>query len=151
MDISRVPVLSSDRDVFTTEYHVTHPGGDKQVAEKLYKVVQRIHQEYEITSDGCDNFHIQVSSDSLVPLFEELKMYWLFHGVPFTESFRQLQSFVINKNDPNLVDADYVLLFYAFLLGEEVQDATRDVPLSILYDMFLPIAEDNLNKWNLLS
>jgi hypothetical protein len=146
MAVSILPVLTSDRKLFTAEYHTMYPEADEYDAFLLYKIFSQIQYEYEIVSDKSDNFYLRVPNTSVVSLLEELKIYWIFNGVPFTDSFKQLQSFIINKNDLNLIDTDYVLLFYIFLQGEEVQDATQNLPLSMLYDMFLPVAEANLEK-----
>jgi hypothetical protein len=146
MNISRLPTQTSDRDVFTAEYHIAHPGGDDYEAFLLFKIFSQIQYEYEIVADEDSNFYIRVPSTSVVFILEELKVYWLFNGMPFTDSFKRLQSFIINKNDSALSDTDYVLLFYISLQSVEVQDSTRGLPLSMFYDMFEPIAEENMNK-----
>jgi hypothetical protein len=78
-------------------------------------------------------------------------VYWLFHDSNFMENPSKLISFIIEKNDMSLQYTDYALLFYVSLQNEDVQKAARDLPLRLLYDMFLPVAEENLNKWKLSS
>jgi hypothetical protein len=146
MNASSLPVLSSDRNIFNVEYHTMYPEANEYDAFLLYKIFSQIQYQYEVVSDEYDDFCLRLRNASVASVLEELKTYWLFNGMLFTDSFKQLQSFIINKNDSNLTDADYVLLFYVFLQGEEIQVATRDVPLSMLYDMFLPVAEANMNR-----
>jgi hypothetical protein len=62
-------------------------------------------------------------------------------------SVKEFQFFIINKNNPSLYGRDYILLFYISLQSAEIQDTTHGLPLLMLYDMFTPVAEDNLNRW----
>jgi hypothetical protein len=133
---------------FSDDYCMVHPHNGLVVSSRLKSLYQGIMLTCEILLDGYKDFkHLRVHDD----FFEEHKVYWLLCDVSFTHFSSQFRSFIIEKNNTDLDDLDYVLLFYASLQSSEVQNAVRGLPLSMLYDMFNPVAEDNLNKWKLAT
>jgi hypothetical protein len=138
---------------FDFEYFAAYPNTDEQTAEymarQLRNIFGSISSRYENMTSGYEGVHIRMQAPhgSLDLSFEKTKIFWLFYDTPFPSWSAQLQSFMVKKNDPNLSAEDYILLFYISLQSVEVQNFTQSVPISMLHDMFSPMAEDNLAKW----
>jgi hypothetical protein len=138
--------LEDDIDSFAHEYALADPNGSDDSFSVLYSNFQNLLFEckYLTHTYGMDaNSKLNSSS------FKTPRLTWLLCNVTFTDFYAQLQSFMIKLDNPNLSSMDYVLLFYISLQSVEVQDVTRNLPLSMLHDMFSPVAEDNLAKWKL--
>jgi hypothetical protein len=148
MNASNYTTMSRDFYVngFHYEYLITHSNTDKQVVDKLADIYAQINFDYQVVADGYGRFYMKMRPGR-VKLFDDMKMYWLFYGMPFADLSSQLRSFIVEKNNPNLSVDDYVLLFYVSLQNTEMRDATQAFPLDMLYDIFTPVAEANLNKW----
>jgi hypothetical protein len=126
---------------FLTQYYAVHPNGDNTSGSALYFILADIMYEFEIL---CED---EIAQENVGGFFAGLdKVYLLFHDVNFGPLCAKLQSLIINRNDLNLSDTDYALLFYISLQGEEIQDITAGVPLSMLYDMFMPVAEEKIRR-----
>jgi hypothetical protein len=141
-----------DASVFYREYFAAHPNVtayEQVVAAQLSRILANIQFNYETIATGHANPRVRSAAPwgSLDPTFKKGKIFWLFHDTPFISWSVQLQSFIIRKNDISLDDKDYILLFYISLQSSEVRDTAQDIPLTILYDMFMPVAEENLEKW----
>jgi hypothetical protein len=134
-------------EVFFNEYDLAHPDASSNTDYKLYQRFIGIMDECKPLIQG----YTESIGFGLISRFEELEtVYWLLYDIRTTFS-SQLQSFIIETHDPTLSIEDYVLLFYVSLQSAEVQDAARGLPLSMLSDMFLPVAEENLRQWKLHS
>jgi hypothetical protein len=140
--------LVSDFDIFFDEYDSVHPGSDVVVVTKLHPIFARILFECEIFTDGYKR-HMNMGFDD--SYYELRKLYWLFCDMNFVSLVYQLRSFIIEKNDLTLDSKDYALLFYVSLQNKEVQNATHNLTLNMLHEMFFPIAEEKFNKWKLVS
>jgi hypothetical protein len=140
-----------DASMFYRKYFAAHPniGADEQVANQLSRILANIYFNYETIAKGHANPRVRASAPwgSLDPTFKKSKIFWLFYDTPFSSWSDQLQSFMVKKNNGDLDDKDYILLFYISLQSVEVQDGVEGLPLSMLYDMFMPLAEENLKKW----
>jgi hypothetical protein len=82
----------------------------------------------------------------------ESKLLWLFYSSIFpNDSYGdfplRMQRIVIEKNDINLSASDYILLTYLGYQTDELQKSFEGLPLSMIADMFAPIAEMNLEQW----
>jgi hypothetical protein len=131
-------------NTFLACHSLAYPDGSVETAKELYTILINIAYEWEALIEEYKHAVELSSGDFSLGL---RLVYWLFHDFDFMENSSPLRPFVIERNDTSLRDTDYALLFYISLQGEEVQDATRDVPLPMLYDMFMPTAEENLNTW----
>jgi hypothetical protein len=136
------------RDTFLARYAAAYPDNSVDSGEELYVTLMNVMYECKYLTDEYKYATDFSSGDSSLGL---RLVYWLFHDSNFMENPSKLISFIIEKNDMSLQYTDYALLFYVSLQNEDVQKAARDLPLRLLYDMFLPVAEENLNKWKLSS
>jgi hypothetical protein len=143
VDINANDLAIKNYNEFFTEYYAVHPHGDSTSGSDLHFILAEIMYEFasladedEVTNNTFDDFYVGL-----------YKIYWLFHSINLKLLYAQLQSFIIERNDTTLSETDYALLFYVSLQDEEIQKAARGIPLSMLYDMFLPVAEANLEKW----
>jgi hypothetical protein len=140
--------LEVDVYAFSNEYALAHPNGNNNSFPLLYRKLINVLFECE----SLIYVHkTKANTKFNKSYFESGKLTWLLCNITFTDFCAQLQSFMIKLNNPNLSDEDYILLFYISLQSQEVQDATQNLPLSMLRDMFSPVAEDNLNRWKLVS
>jgi hypothetical protein len=146
--------LVKNVDSFYDEYALVYPDATWDAISGigteryLYRKLVSILIDCEILVDGYKE-NIRIGYENTVSKMRKLS--WLLCNMTLTGLSSQLQSFIIKTNNPNLSDMDYVLLFYISLQSQEVQNATRDLPLSMLHDMFFPVAEDNLREWKLNS
>jgi hypothetical protein len=139
--------MSRNMEIFFNEYDQVYPDASSNTDYKLYQRFVGVVEECKLLVYG----YAESIGSGLIGPFEELKtVFWLLYDVRSTFS-PQLQSFIIKTHDLTLSKEDYVLLFYASLQSAEVQDAVRDLPLSMVYDMFMPIAQSNFNDWKLNS
>jgi hypothetical protein len=140
--------LPRDGRNFFAEYRSVHPSGNEHVDvdKQLYRMFSKIQFEFATVTDKRGPVYVHVPDGSLTLILEDMNIYWLFDGMPLVGSFDKLQSFIIEKNDPDLSDTDYLLLFYISLQNADVQKVTDSVPLSMLYDMFAPVAEENIRR-----
>jgi hypothetical protein len=134
-------------DSFIDEYNLVYPNAVPGVVSTLDNKCQLMTFMCEVLAEGYKSSTIG-TPDSF---FEEKKVYWLLCNIRLPLFFSQLESFIIKKNDLTLSDEDYVLLFYISLQNDEVQNTIQNLPLSMKYDMFLPVAEENLRQWKLHS
>jgi hypothetical protein len=139
--------LISDANAFFDEYDFVHPEADAIRVTDLNLIFSRILSEGGILRDSYKEFMRNTGYDD--SYFDTRKIYWLFYDLNFASLVDQLRSFMIEKNDLTLNPQDYTLLFYISLQNAEVQNSTQNLSLPMLHDMFLPIAEEKLNKWKL--
>jgi hypothetical protein len=142
-------ILAHDTYLFYDEYNYIYPDAGSDTCRELYQKFTYILRKCEILVHGYE-----ISIDfGLMGRFEELEtVYWFLYDLRSSTVFvSQLQSLIINKRDLTLSAEDYVLLFYISLQNEEIQNATRDLPLGMIYDMFMPVAAENLCQWKLGS
>jgi hypothetical protein len=139
-------ILDVNHLAFLNEYNVLYPHANSNVSKRLNGVYQTIIFQCEILVDGYEEFKQLGVHDSFL---EANKIFWLLCNIPFNNFPSQLRSFIFDRNDLALSDEDYVLLFYVSLQEEKIQNAIQNLPLSIKYDMFMPIAEENLRQWKL--
>jgi hypothetical protein len=142
--------LVSSIDSFFDEYALAHPNAvtTTRTNSHLYSTYINILVECKTLASGYQ-FYTRVGYKTFN--FSRNKIYWLLCNASLTGFSSQIQSFIIKTNDPSLSDRDYILMFYISLQNIEVQDAIRNIPLGMLRDMFLPVAEENLKKWMLSS
>jgi hypothetical protein len=138
--------LPRDGEKFFAEYRSVHPSGDEHVDKQLYRIFSKIQFEFATVTDRRGPLCVHVPPGSITLILKSMNIYWLFDGMPLVGSFDKLQSFIIEKNDPSLSDADYLLLFYVSLQSADVQKLAENVPLSMLYDMFMPVAEEKIRR-----
>jgi hypothetical protein len=127
-------------------YRVSYTGNEFDVSNPLFGIYQSVMFQCELLLDGYESFLELGMGDTLL---ERMKTYWLLCNIRFTHFPSQFKSFIIEVNNPLLSDLDYVLLFYVSLQSKETQHTTKGLPLSMVYDMFIPIAEENLYNWKL--
>jgi hypothetical protein len=142
VDVNSKDLVTTDRNKFFIEYYAVHPDGYESADPTLYFILTDIMYELEMLCE--DDIANNTFYDFYVGLY---KIYWLFHSINLKLLYAQLQSFVIERNDTSLSSTDYVLLFYVSLQDEEVRNVISHLPLSMIYDMFMPVAEGNLEKW----
>jgi hypothetical protein len=140
--------LSTDMSSFYAEYALAHPDIISDLCSALYGKLVGILIDCEVIVYGYEAGERIGYTDSL---FESRKLAWLFYNMNLTGLASQFQSFIIKVNDSSLSDKDYILLFYISLQSQEVQNTAQEIPLSMLHDMFLPVADNNLREWKLVS
>jgi hypothetical protein len=136
----------SHYDTFAELYNAVYPGNSDSFIKVMFDKLMSAIEDFEII---VDEYYYSVK-DGLGDSFLGLRaVYALFDESDFVSYYRRLRSFIIETNDASLSETDYALLFYISLQGVEVQQAARGLPLSMLYDMFLPVAQENLLGWEL--
>jgi hypothetical protein len=145
MEVFAASYYKRNSQTFLNEYHTVHSYMHADAANHLLnQTFSRFQYDCEIITDGYERSKRAGLNDSGL---EMRKACWLFYNMTFVDFSAQFRSFIIKVNDLSLTEYDYALLFYVSLQSVEVQNATRDLPLSMLYDMFMPFAEENLNQW----
>jgi hypothetical protein len=133
---------------FFNECALTYPSvvATTSANSHLYRVYTSLLTECKMLIHGYTaNAHIDYEDSS----FEPWKIFWLLCNMNLKGLASQLQSFVIKTNDPDLNVRDYILFFYISLQDAELQSLARDLPLDMLYDMLMPVAVENFNRWRL--
>jgi hypothetical protein len=112
------------------------------LANKLKQIsfmLQKIHANNKSWARDILDMHPDV--------FPELKGLWLFsYGVP-RDFFRDLQRIVITHNDTSYTEGDYALLVYISYQTHETVEMLKDVPFSMIRDMYEPIMDEKFNEW----
>jgi hypothetical protein len=134
---------------FFDEYRPLYPDADHKDAFELCYLFVTIHRHCQDLADGykalSSGKRYSMVLDSCILKYN--KIYWLFYKMPFESFSQQLQSLMIKRNDLSLNTYDYTLLFYVSLQESELQRSVEGLPLSMLYDIFTPIADANQKKW----
>jgi hypothetical protein len=83
------------------------------------------------------------------------KMFWLFCNTGSETPFPALDDFteivtqlVLEKNNEFISLEEYAMLIYISYQDEEMKKALKTLPLPMLRDTLLPIAENNKRKWS---
>jgi hypothetical protein len=141
--------LVRDSPAFFTAYFTAHPDGYHYTASTLYYVFAGVLTQCRTLLDGYK--FSMLTGAGYSSFLEGKQIYLLLCDMRFRNFSSQFRNFVIKKNDISLSDTDYILLFYVSLQSAEIQEIIRNLPLSMVYDMFLPVAEENLHRWKLSS
>jgi hypothetical protein len=80
-------------------------------------------------------------------LFAENKFVWLFLGNVPKDFYDRLLELVITENNEKLTIGDYALLLYLTYEEKDIQDALKDVPLSILKMTYEPLVDSTIDAW----
>jgi hypothetical protein len=78
---------------------------------------------------------------------ESVTSVWLFYNFPVEDIFKKAAIFIINNCHKDINFFDLYLLFYISLQAKDFKDPLKDLSLSLLHDMFIPVVETNLEKW----
>jgi hypothetical protein len=140
--------LGHSADSFIDEYNLVHSDAMPDTADDLKARYKQIVFVCEALVYGFKELQDLYFGESF---FTSRQAFWLLCHVPFTDFTSQFKSFIIEKNDPTLSREDYVLLFYISLQSAEIQKSIEGLPLDLVYDMFMPIAEKHLDDWKLHS
>jgi hypothetical protein len=147
MNVSIINTPSQYVNEFRSEYCSTHTNVNEHTLIDLSYMFSLVMQKYDVMSGGYESFNLDNQHGLGDALLEEHKILWLFYNIPLTSFSSQLKSFMVEKNNPRLSDKDYTLLFYASLPIQEQETSFEWVPLDMLYEIFIPLAEENMNKW----
>jgi hypothetical protein len=71
----------------------------------------------------------------------------LFVGAPVENFSEHAQELVISKHDANLNVSDYAILLYTSLHKDTIGDSFEGVPLSLLHEIFDPMADAKWDEW----
>jgi hypothetical protein len=132
---------------FTANYAAAYPNADKATASIMIRNFEDFGDDCNIITNGYKYFLSHTRPGFIDDVLESLTPFFLFYGTHFDDFHLHLQAFMIEMNDPFLDEDDYALLFYASLQDMNIQKTTLNLPLNMLYDMFLPVAEENMKKW----
>jgi hypothetical protein len=145
-----------DYDGFAERLFAAHPDFVDVEDDYGYTHSENLHASYKRAIDGFDWCSMENSyKEYLKTPFRRVysdnalndnKIFWLFYGLRLTYFIELLEKFVIKKNDFTLSPHDIALLFYVSLQNDKTV-SLGDLPLPMLYDMFEPIAEANLDSW----
>jgi hypothetical protein len=132
---------------FYPEYALTYPDSEEANAYRLCYILASIDVECRALAKGYRNLADRFSASRRDYVLKHNIIFCLFYDLPFEDFSSQLQSFIIERNNPWLSAKDYALLFYISLQEAELKDKLEGLPLNMLYDMFMPVAIDKQNKW----
>jgi hypothetical protein len=141
--------LDRNLNWFFADYFTVHSDGNNDEANVLYRIFAGVLIEYRTLLNGYKS-SLRTGVD-FSPSLKEKQIYCLFYNMDFMDLASQFRAFVIEKNDISLNAENYILLFYVSLQDEEVQKVTQHLPLNMLHDMLMPVAEENLREWMLNS
>jgi hypothetical protein len=133
---------------FFDEYDLVHPGAVPNMSYPLFSKFSRIYYECSRLIMG---YKKAVESHLITPWDDYKPVFWILYDERNSDLPSQLRSFIIKTHDLSLDHEDCALLFYISLQDENLQNSIQGIPLSILHEMFLPIAEENLAKWKQVS
>jgi hypothetical protein len=85
-------------------------------------------------------FDVDAQNDML----DKNKGVWLFYDFPVEKFSKKAQLTVLHHNDFLCNVSDYAILIYASCLEDET---FKNIPLSILREIFEPLAEQKLTEW----
>jgi hypothetical protein len=76
-----------------------------------------------------------------------MKPAWLFYDIDYVIDEAEIEKFITEINDTKLTSNDFTLLYLISLQEETIQKTLKALPLSLLYEIYNPIMEDNFQKW----
>jgi hypothetical protein len=82
-------------------------------------------------------------------MFNDYKTLWLFHKDGIKIDSNELMDLIIERNDASLNSSDYILLLYLSHQPEEIKNMTDVLPVSILHEMYDPLANEEIYNWSL--
>jgi hypothetical protein len=82
-------------------------------------------------------------------MFNDYKTIWLFHKDGIKIDSDELMDVIIERNDVKLNTSDYILLLYLSHQPEEMRNMTKVLPVSILHEMYDPLADEEISNWSL--
>jgi hypothetical protein len=118
-------------------------------AFRLYLTFFQIKVEYDQVMIGYKNYWLERDTSPTQDIFTERIIYWLFYESNINNFSSKLKSFIVARCDPFLPIEDCALLFYLSLQEGKIKETFKGFPLPTLYDIFTPLAEENLKKWKL--
>jgi hypothetical protein len=147
---------------FKEAYYKAHPSADPETTFVDYKILEyryitlfRIYLDMLTLStlspeEKFKASHIYISKSSAIQ--EDNKLMWLFYTAyfpdePYSDFLPRMRETIIHKNDTNLSAADYALLIYLSYEHNELQEHTEKLPLFMLADIYIPIADRHLESW----
>jgi hypothetical protein len=143
---------------FITAYTKAHPetpmppnSDDKLIYvwrtyEAITRWVKYVHNGYEYYMDNRPFFD-GASVEGTAIAFDKHKLLWLFSDIPFEDIDKKLTTLMIERNDPTLSEKDYSVLLFLSCHGEKMKDAWAGVPLNMVYEGLLPLAEKIFDAW----
>jgi hypothetical protein len=156
LKFSELSDIIPDYDGFADRLFIEHPDLDDIEDKHGYLHSENLHVTYKnviASFDWCslENSYKEYLEDPFSRIYSDdilngNKIFWLFYGARVINFISLLEAFIIKANDLSLTPHDSALLFYISLQDDETK-ALAELPLPILYDMFEPIAEANLNSW----
>jgi hypothetical protein len=149
---------ASDPRLFNKLYRKAHPGIlPSQTVRELQEIYDTILDEIIFITVHLRKIKNTVDASLFARfieskkfenrgLFTRNKSMWLVYnkGLDISDA---LAKFIIDKNDTALLPSDYALLFYTTFEDEEVQENLKDIPLSMLYDMYEPLMLSSIDRW----
>jgi hypothetical protein len=78
---------------------------------------------------------------------EQHKLFWLFKDMPLDDYSERIKFFIIDKNDAEVSILDYAVLLYVYFQDKNTKQTLEKLPLSMLYDILVPIADENFKSW----
>jgi hypothetical protein len=136
----KYPLDDIDKDTMK-EYHWAARISELHEKAKLFRLwfndMEKGYREFTTT-------HFHLSNKLIDSYLEENKGIWLFYKTPTKKFCKEVQMLALEHNNPLLTVSDYAYLLYASSLADE---SFIGLPLSILHDIFDPIAEQNIKSW----
>jgi hypothetical protein len=146
---------TKDYKFFTNIYNCLHPEvKDIDFSYKrdneLFEIYDTFLTFWEYIFEGYQALWIE-DSESAQELIDGKDQYedcigvWLLDGSPVDITDELLATFISNVNDENLTVSDHAILLYVSLFEEKEFEG---VPLSMLQDVFVPIAHHKFALWS---
>jgi hypothetical protein len=139
-------------EVFLSEYENMHPKASRYIsttASDLSYTFFLIECWWDNANLTYKDFLEERSQSFSTPdeAIDAHKIFWLFNGLSFTDFYDHIQALVITTNDTDLTEFDYAVLIYASLQDDDTRQTFENLPLSLLHDVFTPVAEAKLADW----
>jgi hypothetical protein len=151
--LNRPESINATRKKFVELYETVYPGryfSDPADGEKFAQTLDNINFILYIWDDMCSgvsdpsrilDYHVEKKN----PTFQ--KAIWLFWKSETTFSPDDLIRLVVELDDLSLTESDYALLLFLSYQDVKTQALIKALPLSMLHDMYEPLAEANFEKW----
>jgi hypothetical protein len=119
----------------------------QRISSDIQYIYMRILQNYHYMIEKSDNSMRRIYS----PRYERpfiIKSVWLVCNTDFRMNNSKLKETIQLIDGKLLNENDYALMFFlSCQANEATQESLKTLPLSLLHDMYDPIAEANYSEW----
>jgi hypothetical protein len=143
--------ITEQQQIFIKTYNTLHPEYDNS---NFYTFTTEIKNAYYIYSGVVSWWYVMNEEYAVFigrhgdineyTVVEEIRCLWLFYDFPVHDFHEKLISLILEVDQHSLYASDYAVLLYASLLEDKTFNG---LPLSMLHNVFDPVAQQNFEAW----